>query len=178
MFELFTSAGEDVRFFIIVRDPRDVAASLVQVGERLRAQGHSEGTTLPRDMNLLGSNYVRCYLPALSHPNEEYKRHVTLVKYEELVTDPATAIENIRRASGLKLEDFEANKAWKSDEIDYAELRKNNNAWLSELWGKRLSSKKIGSYKTILTAEEIATLEDVCEGPLRTLGYKPLIRPE
>ncbi|HEB86827.1 MAG TPA: sulfotransferase [Gammaproteobacteria bacterium] len=171
LFELLSSAGEDVRFFIIIRDPRDVAASLVRVGERLRSQGQSEGATLPRDMSKLGNYYMRCYTPALSHQDKEYQGHITLIKYEDLVTNPAPVIENIRRASGLRLEDFDETAKWKGDEIDYTGLRKSNNAWLSELWGKQLSNKRIGSYKEILTPGEIAVLEDVCAGPLKTFNY-------
>lgn len=169
--ELLSGTGEDVRFFIIVRDPRDVIASLVRIGERLRAQGDPEGATLPRDMSRLGNYYQMTYMPALGHPDAEYRRRVTMVRYEDLVTDPAPVIETLRRASGLALAGFDALADWHDSRIDLEGLKKTGNAWLSELWGKGISAANIGSYRATLTAEEIATVEKVCAGPLRTFGY-------
>ena len=171
LFDLLSSIGEDPRFFIIIRDPRDVAASLVRVGERLRAKGEPEGNTLPRNMNMLGNYYMQCYMPALAPQHPPYKNRITIIKYEDLVSNPHTAIENIRKTSGLKLEEFSAKDNWKNDDIDYNNLKQKNNAWLSDLWGKKLSSSRIGSYKEILKPEEITLLEQVCAGPLKTFGY-------
>lgn len=172
LYELLSSIGEDVRFFIIVRDPRDVVASLARIGEKLRAQGDPEGATLPRDMVRLGNLYMTVYMPALNHPDKEYLRRVTLIKYEDLVTDPAPVIEALRRASGLKLEEFDAVADWQHNEIRFPELKQAKNAWLSESWGKRLSNAHVGTYRAILTQEEIGLVETVCAGPLKTFGYK------
>ena len=171
IYNLLSSIGEDSRFFVIIRDPRDVAASLVQVGERLRKKGESEGNTLPRDMTVLGNYYMQTYMPTLSYQNQDYQKRITMIKYEELVSNPQAVINNIRQFSGLKLDEFNETEDWKSDDIDYDDLKKSNNAWLSELWGKQLSSSRIGRYKTILKPEEILLLEKVCAGPLKTFGY-------
>jgi len=171
LYELLSSVGEEVHFFIIIRDPRDVVASLLKVGERLRAQGNPEGATLPRDMNRLGSYYMMCYMPALSHQDPEYQRCITMIKYEDLVANPKPVIEVIRRASGLQLEEFDVTSDWQHNEIDYEGMEQEKNAWLSSLWGKKLSNARIGSYKKILTSDEISTLETVCAGPLKTFGY-------
>src|SRR3989344_4102364 len=87
---------------------------------------------------------------------------VPLIKYEDLVTDPAPVIETLRRASGLKLEEFDAAADWQHNEIRFPELKQAKNAWLSESWGKRLSNAHVGSYRTILTPEEIDLVEKVC----------------
>lgn len=171
IFDLLTSVGEDPRFIIIIRDPRDVAASLVRVGEKLRAKGESEGNSLPRNMNMLGNYYMQCYMPALSPQLEAYKSRITIVKYEELVNNPKLVINNIRKASGLKLEEFNATEGWKNDNLDYNNLQQDKNAWLSDLWGKKLSNSRVGSYKTILKPNEITLLEQVCAGPLKSFGY-------
>ncbi len=171
IFDLLSSIGEDPKFIIIIRDPRDVAASLVRVGERLRNKGESEGNTLPRNMNLLGNLYMQCYMPALASQHPPYKNSLTIIKYEDLVNNPQAVIEKIRQTSGLKLNEFNASEDWKHDDIDYDELKHNKNAWLSELWGKKLSNARVGSYKNILKPEEITLLEQVCAGPLKTFGY-------
>ncbi|HED12680.1 MAG TPA: hypothetical protein ENI62_03360 [Gammaproteobacteria bacterium] len=141
------------------------------MGERLRAQGHSEGDTLPRDMSRLGNYYMMCYMPALSHQDPKYKRCITIIRYEDLVTNPALVIDTIHRASGLKFEEFNTESEWQHNEIDYEDLERKKNAWLSELWGKKISSSRIGTYRETLTQEEIGILEKICAGPLTTFGY-------
>ncbi|HED33204.1 MAG TPA: sulfotransferase [Gammaproteobacteria bacterium] len=171
IFDLLSYIGEVPRFFVIIRDPRDVVASLVQVGERLRKKGEAEGQTLPRDMTVLGNYYMQTYMPALSYQNKDYQKQITIIKYEELVSNPQAVIQNIRQASGLALEEFNETEGWRNDNIDYDDLKRNNNAWLSDLWGKRLSNSRIGRYKEILRPEEISFLEKVCAGPLKSFGY-------
>ena len=171
LFELLRSINEKTHFFIVIRDPRDVVASLVKVGERLREKGESEGATLPRDMVQLGNYYMTCYMPALSYQDNEYQKCLTLIKYEDLVTNPTPVIETIRGKSGLMLEEFDSTSDWKRSEIDYNELQEQGNAWQSELWGKKLSAENIGRYREILTNEEILTLEKVCAGPLQSFDY-------
>lgn len=172
LFKLLIAAGEDPQFFILVRDPRDVAASLVKIGEKLRKNNESEGGTLPRDMTVIGNYYMQCYMPALSSNDQNYKKRVNILKYEELVSSPDNALELIRKSSGLSLNKFDKNGQWQDDKLDYSDLKEKDNAWLSDLWGKKLSTSRIGSYKEILTSSEIQQLENVCSGPLRTFGYK------
>ena len=171
IFELLDTAGVDVRFFIIIRDPRDVAASLVQVGERLRKQGDPEGKTLPRDMNILANYYIQTYRPALTGSSSAYQQRVTIIKYEDLVSDPLKVIEGIRKASGLALDEINVHSSWSHDTLDYNELRTTQNAWLSDLWGKGISKEKVGYYKQILSSTEIMQLETACAAPLKTFGY-------
>lgn len=169
--ELLLAAGENPLYFIIIRDPRDVAASLIRVGERLRKQGNPEGATLPRDMARIGNYYMMSYSPALISHDDAYLRRVTVIRYEDLVTKPAPVIRRIRQASGLALEDFDATSDWRFNEMDMDGLRNANNAWLSTLWGKGLSNTRIGVYRDSLTPDEIRIIENVCEGPMRTFGY-------
>lgn len=122
-------------------------------------------------MPLLGNYYMQCYMPALAPTLQSYKDSITIIKYEELVSNPQIVIENIRKASGLKLDEFNASSDWQNDSIDYNNLKQNNNAWLSDLWGKKLSNSRVGNYKKILKPEEIKLLEQVCAGPIKSFGY-------
>jgi hypothetical protein len=172
LYKLLISAGEDPYFYISVRDPRDVAASLIQVGERLRSKGESEGNTLPRNMALIGNYYMQCYIPALSSNDIEFKSRINIIKYEDLVSNPDETLDRIRVSSGLKLNEYDKNSDWKNDNIDYNNLKNNDNAWLSSLWGKKLSNSRVGIYKNVLSPVEIKELENVCSGPLVTFKYK------
>jgi len=171
IFELLNTTGIDVRFFIIIRDPRDVAASLVQVGERLRKKGDPEGKTLPRDMNTLAKYFIQTYMPALTGSSPAYQQRVTVIRYEDLVSTPLEVIEAIRKASGLALDGINVHSDWAHDQLDYNDLRTTQNAWLSDLWGKGISKAKVGSYKQILSPEEIMELETACAAPMKTFGY-------
>jgi len=172
LYELLSAINEDSKFLIILRDPRDVVASLVKVGETLRSNNESEGNTLPRDMATLANYYMQCYMPALSSQNDDYRKSLMLVKYEDLVNNPQSTINQLREWSGLELVDFDEGDNWKNDNINYDSLKENKNAWLSDLWGKKLSNSRVGSYKKILKPEEIKLLEKVCAGPLQSFGYK------
>ena len=171
IFELLSAMEEDVRFFIIVRDPRDVVASLVRVGERLRIKGDPEGRTLPRDMRVLGNYYIQTYLPAFAYPDPAYRERISLVKYEDLVTNTGKVVDEIRKSSGLSLDGFDFTRGWSDDKINYDELESSDNAWLSELWGKEISATRIGNYKSILDQDEINIIETLCAGPIKVFGY-------
>ncbi|NIR62088.1 MAG: sulfotransferase [Gammaproteobacteria bacterium] len=162
---------DDVRLVVVVRDPRDVAASLVRVGERLRRQGRSEGRSLPRDMDRLAQYYMRCYQPALGHSDPQYQRRLTLVRYEDLVADPSAAVARLGEATGLRLDAFDPEAAWPRDAIDHEAARAEGNAWSSELYGRGVSTGRVGHYVHVLSPDEIAALESACAGPLATFGY-------
>lgn len=169
--ELLGETGIDLHFYIVVRDPRDVVASLVRIGERLRLAADPEGNTLPRDMNVLAGYYMNTYMPALSSQDPVYRQRLLLVRYEDLVTNPGSEVNRLRESSGLALDKFRPESDWSRDDIDYASLRASGNAWLSELWGKRISPDRIGSFRQVLTGDEIRILEAACAGPLTTFGY-------
>ena len=171
LMELLDAVNIDTKFFIIVRDPRDVAASLVKIGEQLRAQNDPEGNSLPRNMQILANYYMSTYMPALSHKNPKYQQRLTIIKYEDLVTQPELSYEKIRKASGLALDGLNTKGDWANDELDYKQLKQSENAWLSNLWGKKITNSRIGSYRQILTANEIKQMESACAGPLKSFGY-------
>lgn len=170
--ELMVAAGEDARFLIVVRDPRDVVASMVRVGEKARDKGFAEeGQAMARDMARLGNVYLQVYGPALSCRRPDYQRCVTVVRYEDLVTRPAETVDALRRATGLELAGFEPGDAWARNDMDMEQLERVAAPWVSDLWGKGVSGARIGTYRDILTPEEVARVEQVCAEPLKSFGY-------
>jgi hypothetical protein len=169
--ELMEAAGEDVRFLIMARDPRDVVASMVRVGERARRLGEPGGNLMPRDMNRLSKIYLDVYGPALSNRRPEYKRRITVVRYEDLVTRTEEILDVLRQASGLELKDFEAGADWTRNDMDMKKRGAVNEPWMSDLWGKGISSARVGTYREILTPKEITLVENLCAEPLGSFGY-------
>ena len=111
------------------------------------------------------------YMPALSHKNPEYQQRLTIIKYEDLVTQPELTCQKIRKASGLALDGLDTKGDWANDELDYKQLKQSENAWLSNLWGKQITNSRVGNYRQILTASEIKQMESACAGPLKSFGY-------
>jgi len=170
--ELMAAAGEDVRFVIVARDPRDVIASMVRVGERAAKLSRPGEQAIPRDMAQLSKTYLDVYGPALSNQRPEYRQCLTVVRYEDLVTRTDEVLDVLRQASGLELKDFSATADWARNDMDMKELGREKNPWMSELWGKGVSKARIGSYREVLTAQEIALVERLCETPLKLFGYR------
>lgn len=162
----------EARFVVVVRDPRDVAASLVAVGERLRAGGDPEGQTLPRDMTRLGSLYMQCYAPIFSCPDPEFRARLTVVRYEDLVTKPDEVVRQLRAATGLALDQFQPAGNWQNNRIDLGDLRASRNAWVSDLWGRPVSDGRVGQFRNLLSAAEIATIEQICRPAMESFQYR------
>jgi hypothetical protein len=170
--ELMAAAGEDVRFVIVARDPRDVIASMVRVGERAAKLNRPGEQAIPRNMAQLGKIYMDVYGPALSGQRPEYRQRLTVIRYEDLVTRTDEVLDVLRQASGLELKDFEAGANWTRNEMDLQDSASGANPWMSELWGKGVSQARIGSYRKVLTASEIAQIEKLCDTPLKLFGYR------
>ncbi len=169
--ELMVTAGEDVRFLVMTRDPRDVVASMVKVGEKAQELDDPNAIKLRRNMDQLSKIYLDVYGPALANKNPEYRQSVWVVRYEDLVTRTDETLDILREASGLELRDFSAGADWTRNDIDMEGLAAGTNPWTSDLWGKGISKRRIGSYREVLTPEEIAVIEKLCAGPMELFGY-------
>jgi len=139
--------GRGGRCLVILRDPRDVLASLNH------GRGPEYGGQLkPTLFNL--RNWRKSVAFALhleGHPGFQWLR------YEDLVADPRAALRRIGRAFGLA--DFEA-----------VEIRGwTGNSSHGERMG--VTAESVGAYRRILPPEVSSFVEAVCLPELRLLGY-------
>jgi Sulfotransferase family len=145
---------------VCMRDPRDVVASFVQIGRREAAE--SPDRHKARDVSSICRRVSLSYKPLLPDP----PGGVALVRYETLVSNPRDSLEKLSRKVGLKLsldniESFE----W----LD-AKFR-HKPTWISELEDGPPSPASIGSFKQVLTGEEVAFVQHKCAPLLKQFGY-------
>lgn len=87
VFEEMLDVFPHARFLCIVRDPRDVVASLMKVGERAKKQGET-----PKEITIdleAAIRHVRSCLDAGFRALDLAPERVGLVQYERLVREPA-----------------------------------------------------------------------------------------
>lgn len=163
----------EAKLLLIVRDPRDVAASLVEVGEKMKSQGRANEFTT-RDMAEIAKHYKSFYRPAMRIQTPAFRDNLRVVKYENLVLDTVAEIERLRRFTGLELRDLDTGGLWKDSKWDFDKMAEwdLHRPWASDLWGKGMSAQRVGRYKTVLQDDEIQALEEACTDVFHLFGYK------
>jgi len=92
----------DTKFVVSVRDPRDVVASLIKVGERMR-DGGQDNWYVGRDMKRFARDYKSFYQRALKEQDPAFRDNLLFIKYENLVARPDTERAKIVEFTGLDL---------------------------------------------------------------------------
>lgn len=170
IYELISEA----KFLIIVRDPRDTIASMIEVGERLASQGYDDiFTTMftTRDMKQLCNHYKSFYAPSIHYQVPDFHNQLLYIKYELLVENPALQIDRIKSFTNLTLNQFNQNATWQRSQINFSATSPDYNPWYTELYGKAISATQVNRYRQVLTESEIATIEQECTDALQIFGY-------
>lgn len=148
---------------ICLRDPRDIAASFLRIGQRERPEGQA-GKYRRRDIHFIGKKIIGSYEPVMR--GDEPSR-VHLVRYEEMVTKPTAALETLARDTGLVLSlDHIDSPVWLEAEA------RHEASWISELEGQRPSPASVGAYKTVMRPNEVALIEQICSPFMAWAGYE------
>lgn len=161
----------DARYVVVARDPRDVVASLIEVGEKLPKQNQNAWYA-GRDMKRLADYYKGFYRTPLVAPDPAFRRNLLFVRYEDLVRDPSSQIERLSQFTGFPIPTSAGQTPWQRNQWKFDEMsRWQIEGWRSELWGKDVSDSNIGKYKMKLTAEELAALDGELAEVYRLFGY-------
>jgi len=149
-------------FVLIVRDPRDIIASMVDVGERMQREG-SPHFFQNRDMRQLSNHVKSFYAPNLNLKEPGFRSQLTIVRYEELVRNPDEFIATAKSQLGLDLQKDIGQK----EEEERAKFR----PWQTAQFYKGPNEKSVGRYREVLTPEEVKTIEAECEDYFKMFGY-------
>jgi len=153
---------------VCIRDPRDIAASFVQIGQR-QSSDTKPGKYERRDINFISKKILASYQHVL---DAEQPADAFMVRYEEIASDPKGALRSLACETGLTLSlDRVEQPVW----LD-AQAR-HEASWITELEGAQASPASIGSFKRVLTGEEVATVQKICEPVMTRFGYEPLDDP-
>lgn len=159
----------DAKFLISVRDPRDVIASMFEVAEKQQAQGKS--SRFPRDPEQRCLEYLATYGPCVTTRDESFRRNILFVKYEQLVQRPMEVLDQIRRFTGLSLDNYNPDTNWSPGKRDFLKERASGDPYINDLYGKAVSSSRIGRYRDTLTRKELSIIEQECMGVFQIFGY-------
>ena len=146
-----------------VRDPRDIAASFIQIGLR-KPRKATLAYYQRRDMRSISTKIAASYDPlTLSHSKQGVKH----VYYEKIAAAPAEALQALSREAGLDLRlDQRENPAWLPAEA------RHDPAWITTLEGGQPSPDSIGIFRRVLRRDEIATVEQICAPVFDQFGYE------
>jgi len=149
------------KFYIVIRDPRSVYASLSKNGEKrkeLRVQLLSFARHF-RKYIILADYFLK--LPI-------FKNRLMIIKYEDLVTSPRNYLKKICKFLHIKFHkdmtnpnkyyDFVTNKTWVPFSSFNTKFPKLNN-------------KPINKWKKYLSDIEVKSIELLCEKEMHTVGY-------
>ena len=167
----------DSRFLLIVRDPRDVVASMLRVGEKLAGQGQQEDGMArlfnSRNMPAIAAHYLSFYGPALSYNDPDYRRALLVLRYEDLVQSPREYVEKLRTFTGLPLAKVDFSSDPDPGRVNYQSETDYQSAWNTKLYGKKISFSSVGGYKEVLNEKEIRQVERHCRNFFEAFNYEP-----
>lgn len=148
---------------VALRDPRDIAASFVQIGQR--QTGTKPSKYEKRDIGFISQKILASYRPLM----DAAQPSAFIVRYEELASDPKKCLDVLARDTGLKVAlDRIEHPVW----LD-AQAR-HDAAWISELEGGRASPASIGSFQRVLRGDEISVVQSICGPIMSRFGYVPI----
>lgn len=168
LFELLPAA----RFIVILRDPRDAIASMVEVGRKEQDEGQmiSGDIFQERSMPQLSNYFKGFYAPILNAKDAELAVHTYFLKYEDLVTDPAAQLPGLRKFTGLDL-DLHLSDQSQTDSVFHRMLRTHKVTWRTENFSRPLNPSSIGRHRMVLSPKEIREIEKHCQDFLTACRY-------
>jgi len=168
LYELLPSAW----FLMMIRDPRDVIASMIRVGEKHREAGQDHEFA-NRNILQLCEHFVSFYRPAFEVEDEGFRDRLAVIHYENVVTDPKTALEHVTGFTGIPFDSIDPGVDPQLGVVNQDVISASNHfsPWSTEVYGKKVTSSRIGKYREVLTQEETRLVEEYCADFFEWFGY-------
>lgn len=166
LFELVPEA----RFVVTMRDPRDIMASMIDVGRRMQQQGQTHFFQL-RDIEQL-SNYIKSfYAPLLNSKDQAFRDRFLIIRYEDLINHTHDVRNRLRAFTGLALDFTDSEMVATAKQRGATSQQPRYRPWYTDNETAPLNASSIGRYSEVLDATEIAAAERHCEDLLTLFRY-------
>jgi len=153
---------------VCLRDPRDIAASFVQIGQRQPREG-KPGKYGKRDIGFIAKKVLAAYSPWM---NSTQSANALVIRYEDVASEPRGALQALARGAGLELSlDRIDNPVWLAADA------RHDTSWITEFEGQKPSPEGIGSFTRVLHGDEVALVQQICEPIMKRFGYRPVQSP-
>jgi len=164
--ELINELYPAARFIHILRDPRDVACSYIELS-RLNSRSVYR-PNLPNDPVEIANQWVQNNISASRSLSRVSKSQRLCIRYEELTLDPQKTLSSICSFLGLDFEDgmLESHLHNRIDHLEPSETLDWKKRTLSPI-----TSSQIGRYKVDLSSEQIYAIEKITIGYMEKFGY-------
>ena len=163
------------RFVCVIRDPRDVIASMIEVGRKMKAQGTTGDAMarlfIGRNMEQLSQHVLSFYEPLFQRSATALRERLHFLRYEDLVQHPDQQLEIMRRVTGLRLAGIDPHADPDLGKVDHGRGSAYQRAWKTEKDGKGIADDSIGRYRKVLESEEIAAIERLCTRLMTRFNY-------
>lgn len=147
------------KIVIIVRDPRDVLASMKEVAGRRDERW---------DIHNASKNIANYYYQ-IGNFFDNPQPNAALVRYEDIVTDPSGMADLIKFAGG-----HPSHQCSMSSEAEVVKAMTSTDPFFSDLYLRPTTTEKIGNYQNILSRGEITFFESSHLGMMRKWSYQPV----
>jgi hypothetical protein len=150
---------------VCVRDPRDIAASFLQIGKR-QSNRDRLSPYGKRDIRFIAKKILSSYARLLECPQPE---NIVLVHYEQLATDPNAVLERVSRDTGLKFSYSQIDTP-----VWLAADARHDPAWISDIEGQKPNPASVGAFRSVMERAEIKKIQRLCEPLMRQFDYEPV----
>jgi hypothetical protein len=155
-------------FIACVRDPRDIVASFIDIGQR-QSIGGSPDIYQMRDIRAIAHKILAAYSSLTRTPPEV---HVHYVAYERLVQAPEKTIQDLAGEVGLQISlEKMADPTWLAAES------RHDPVWTTGLEGGKPSPDRVRAFEKVLRPIEIRAVERICSQVFDALGYARVFPP-
>ena len=158
-----------------MRDPRDVIASMIEVGKKLKAQGTATDAMarlfIGRNMDQLSQHVMSFYEPVFRNRASGLRERIHFLRYEDLVQEPDQQMQILRRFTGLKLAGIDPHAAPDTGKVDHDRGSEYQRAWKTDKDGKAIADGSIGRYRKVLDRKEVAAIEKNCRRLMTRFKY-------
>lgn len=153
------------RFIVMLRDPRDAIASMLDVAERHRESGQPSALAgYGRDMAKFVALF-RSYYKPLARDWDRLRERMLLVRYEDLVQDPDAALRLLAGFTGIELGSRHLAPNQGRVSKQFAKSGQRNvfvRGFVTPLYSETLQASRVGRHRERLSADEIRYIERHC----------------